>query len=141
MYSGFEDYENLAVAPGSEEYLDSEKYEVRKRRLDGPLLPLIAKLNAVRRSHPALQHVDNLRWLETENEQLIGYAKDAQVICVVNLDPFSSREGVCVIPVALGLPPAFEVRDLLTEETFVWRAGRNYVGLAPGQSHLLEVLT
>jgi starch synthase (maltosyl-transferring) len=141
MYSGFESYENIAVAPGSEEYLDSEKYEVKRRKLDGPMLPLIAKLNAVRRSHPAFQHVDNLRWLETENEQLIGYAKGGQVICVVNLDPYAPREGVCVIPVSLGLPPAFEVRDLLTEDTFVWRAGRNYVGLAAGESHVLEVIT
>ena len=141
IYSGYENYENVPVAPGSEEYLDSEKYEVKKRKLDGPLLPLIAKLNAVRRAQPALQHVDNLRWLETENDQLIGYAKSDQVICVVNLDPYTAREGVCVIPVSLGLPPAFEVRDLLTDDRFVWRAGRNYVGLGPGQSHVLEVLT
>jgi hypothetical protein len=63
------------------------------------------------------------------------------VICIVNLDPVLAREGVCVIPVSLGLPPAFEVRDLLTDDAFVWRAGRNYVGLGPGQSHLLEVTT
>ena len=138
IYSGYENYENVPVAPGSEEYLDSEKYEVKKRKLDGPVLPLIAKLNAVRRAQPALQHVDNLRWLETENDQLIGYAKGDRVS--VDLDPFIAREGVCVIPVSLGLPPAFEVRDLLTDATFVWRAGRNYVGLGPGQSHLLEVL-
>ncbi len=139
MYSGFESYENVPVAPGSEEYLDSEKYEVKKRKLDGPMLPFVAKLNAARRAHPAFQRVDNVRWLETENDQLIGYAKGELAICVVNLDPFLAREGVCTIPVSLGLPPAFEVRDLLTEETFVWRAGRNYVGLAPGQSHVLEV--
>jgi starch synthase (maltosyl-transferring) len=139
MYSGFEDYENVAVRPGSEEYLDSEKYEVKQRTLDGPLLPLIERLNAIRRAEPALQHVDNIRWLETENEQLIAYAKGDRVICVVNLDPFSSREGACVVPVSLGLPPAFEARDLLSGEEFVWRAGRNYVGLAPGESHLLRV--
>jgi starch synthase (maltosyl-transferring) len=141
MYSGFESYENVPVAPGSEEYLDSEKYELKKRKLDGPMLPFVAKLNAVRCAHPAFQRVDNLRWLGTENDQLIGYAKGELVICVVNLDPFIAREGVCTIPVSLGLPPAFEVRDLLTEETFVWRAGRNYVGLGPGQSHVLEVAT
>ena len=140
MYSGFENYENVAAAPGSEEYLDSEKYEAKQRSLDGPLLPLIARLNALRRAEPALQHVDTLRWLETENDQLIGYAKSDRVICVVNLDPFAGHEGVCVIPVSLGLPPAFEVRDLLTDETFVWRAGRNYVGLGPGASHVLAVV-
>ena len=139
MYSGFERYENVAVRPGSEEYLDSEKYEVKQRTLDGPLLPLISRLNAIRRAEPALQYVYNLRWLETENDQLIAYAKGDRVICVVNLDPFSAREGACVVPVSLGLPPAFQVRDLLTGDEFVWRAGRNYVGLAPGQSHVLRV--
>jgi starch synthase (maltosyl-transferring) len=140
IYSGFESYENQPAAAGSEEYLDSEKYEVKQRTLDGALLPLIARLNAVRRSEPALQHVDNIRWLETENDQLIAYAKSDRVICVVNLDPYGAREGVCVIPVSLGLPPAFEVRDLLTGVQFVWRAGRNYVGLGPGESHVLEVI-
>ena len=138
MYSGFERYENVAVRPGSEEYLDSEKYEVKKRTLDGPLLPLIGRLNAIRRAEPALQHVDNLRWLETENDQLIAYAKGNRMICVVNVDPFATREGACVVPVSLGLPPAFEVRDLLTGDEFVWRAGRNYVALGPGQSHVLK---
>ena len=128
IYSGFESYENVPAAPGSEEYLDSEKYEVKRRTLDGALLPLISRLNAVRRSEPALQRVDNIRWLETENDQLIAYAKSDRVICVVNLDPYGAREGVCVVPVSLGLPPAFEVRDLLTDVQFVWRAGRNYVG-------------
>jgi starch synthase (maltosyl-transferring) len=141
MYSGFENYENVAVRPGSEEYLDSEKYQVKERTLDGPLLPLIERLNAIRRAEPALQHVDNIRWLETENEQLIAYAKDDRVICVVNLDPFAAREGVCIVPVSLGLPPAFDVEDLLTGDAFVWRAGRNYVGLGPGESHLLRVVS
>ncbi len=62
---------------GSEEYLDSEKYEVKRRALDGPLLPLVARLNALRRAEPALQRLENLRWLETENDQLVAYAKDA----------------------------------------------------------------
>ncbi|HVC88078.1 MAG TPA: maltotransferase domain-containing protein [Gaiellaceae bacterium] len=139
IYSGFESYENRAVAPGSEEYLDSEKYEVKRRTLDGPLLPLIGRLNEIRRAEPALQRLENVRWLETDNEQLLGYAKD-DVICVVNLDPLGEREGACVIPVALGLPPAFEVRDLLGGGAFTWRAGRNYVKLGPGKAHLVKVI-
>ena len=55
IYSGYEYGENVAAAPGSEEYLDSEKFEVKKRTLDGPLLPLVAALNRIRREHPALQ--------------------------------------------------------------------------------------
>jgi starch synthase (maltosyl-transferring) len=140
MYSGFENLEHVPARDGSEEYADSEKYEVKQRRLDGPLLPLVSKLNAVRREQPALQRVDNLRWLETENEQLVAYAKD-DVICVVNIDYASPQEGVAVVPVQLGFPPAFTVRDLLRGQTFPWRIGRNYVQLEPGQAHLLKVQT
>jgi starch synthase (maltosyl-transferring) len=138
IYSGFESFENVPVRPGSEEYMDSEKYEAKERSLDGALLPLVQRLNEARRAEPALQRLENIRWLETENDLLIAYAKD-DVICVVNLDPFAEREGSCVIPVALGLPPAFDARDLLTGEAFTWRAGRNYVKLGPGKSHVLKV--
>jgi starch synthase (maltosyl-transferring) len=139
IYSGFESFENVPLRLGSEEYLDSEKYEVKKRDLDGPLLPLVQRLNEVRRAEPALQRLDNLRWLETESDWLVAYVKD-DVICVVNLDPFVEREGVCTVPVALGLPPAFEVRDLLHDVEFTWRAGRNYVKLAPGKAHVLKAV-
>jgi starch synthase (maltosyl-transferring) len=138
IYSGFESLENVPAAAGSEEYLDSEKYEVKQRSLDGELLPLVQRLNEARRRYPALQRLENLRWLETENEQLVAYAKD-DVLVVVNLDPRSVQEGVTVIPAALGLPPAFNVRDVLRDEDFAWRIGRNYVRLEPGQSHVLHV--
>ncbi len=138
IYSGFESFENVALQAGSEEYLDSEKYQLKRRTLDGPLLPLVQALNEVRRAEPALQRVDNLRWLETENDALVAYAKD-DVISIVNIDPFAEQAGVCVIPVALGFPPAFEARELLTGTTFTWRAGRNYVQLAPGKAHIVKV--
>jgi starch synthase (maltosyl-transferring) len=138
IYSGFESFENTPLRRGSEEYLDSEKYEVKSRSLDGPLLPLVQKLNEIRRSERALQVVDNLRWLETENDQLVAYAKD-DLICIVNIDPFAEQEGVCVVPVALGLAPAFDARELISGEAFTWRVGRNYVKLAPGKSHILKV--
>jgi starch synthase (maltosyl-transferring) len=138
IYSGYEHYENVPAGAGSEEYLDSEKYEAKKRALDGPLLPLVSKLNAIRRAEPALQQLGNLQWLETENDQLVGYLKD-DVIVVVNIDPSSEQEGACIVPVALGLPPAFEARELLSGERFTWRAGRNYVRLAPGKSHIVKV--
>jgi starch synthase (maltosyl-transferring) len=138
IYSGFESFENVPVRTGSEEYLDSEKYEVRKRRLDGPLLPLVRRLNEIRRDEPALQRVDNLRWLETENDYLVAYVK-GDMIVVVNTDTRSAQEGICNVPVALGWPPVFEVSDLLASKTFLWRGGRNYVRLAPGKSHVLKV--
>jgi len=144
IYSGFEHHENVPVREGSEEYLDSEKYELKHRALDGPLLPLIRSVNEIRRANRALQRLDNIRFLETENDQLIAYVKlerdppNAVVVCV-NLDPVLPQEGVCVIPVELGLPPAFDAEELLSEETFSWRIGRNYLRLGPGQSHILRV--
>jgi len=132
----------VALREGSEEYLNSEKYETKKRRLDGPLLPLVAKLNAARRDNRALQYLDNVTFLDTENEQLFAYLKrteDSAVICVVNLDPTSVQEGVCVLPMSTGLPPAYRVRDLLADDEWTWHIGRNYVRLQPGQSHLLRI--
>jgi starch synthase (maltosyl-transferring) len=142
IYSGFESCENVPVRPGSEEYLNSEKYELKERTLDGPLLPLAAKLNSVRRENPALQWLDPLTILETENEQLFAFLKrrsENSVVTVVNLDPRAAQEGVCVVPVSTGLPPAYPVRDLLTDETWTWRIGRNYVKLGAGRSHVLRI--
>jgi starch synthase (maltosyl-transferring) len=143
IYSGFESFENVPVREGSEEYLNSEKYELKKRALDGPLLPLIATLNRARRENAALQRLDNVVFLETENEQLFAYLKrtgDNVVIVVVNLNPAVPQEGVCVVPVSTGLAPAYRARDLLADTEWTWRIGRNYVKLAPGQSHVLRVL-
>jgi starch synthase (maltosyl-transferring) len=142
IYSGFEHCENVPVRPGSEEYLNSEKYELKRRSLDGPLLPLAARLNAARRANPALQWLDPLTILETENEQLFAFLKrrgENTVVTVVNLDPAATQVGVCVLPVSTGLPPAYPVRDLLSDETWTWRIGRNYVKLGPGQSHVLRI--
>jgi starch synthase (maltosyl-transferring) len=144
IYSGFERCENVPLTEGSEEYLDSEKYEIKKRSLGGPLLPLVGRLNAVRRANPALQHLDNIAFLETENEHLIAYLKrtgDNAVIACVNLDPAAPHEGVVNIPSELGLPADFEVSDLLGDLEFTWHTGRNYVRLEPGlqQAHLLRV--
>jgi starch synthase (maltosyl-transferring) len=134
IYSGFESYENVPVVPGSEEYVDSEKYEVKARALDGEMLPFIERFNQIRREHPALQRLTNLRFLDTENEALLAFAKrhgDDLVIAVVNLDPHHSQEGVAIVPYELGLPPAFAVEDLLSGERYDWNLGRNYVRLDP----------
>ena len=109
IYSGFENLENVAVREGSEEYLNSEKYELKQRSLDGPLLPLVAQLNHARREHPALQEFSNITFLDTANEALIAYAKQSggdTVICVVNLDPHQPQQGVAVIPASLGVAPS-----------------------------------
>jgi starch synthase (maltosyl-transferring) len=140
IYSGYENLEDVPVREGSEEYLDSEKYEVKERKLDGELLPLVRRLNEIRRAEPALQRLDNIRLLETESEHLLSYLKGSDLIVVVNLDPLGPREGLCILPVQLGLPPAFTVEDLLTGQRHAWRIGRNYVGLEAGRSHVLKVV-
>jgi len=144
IYSGYEEFESQAVRDGSEEYLNSEKYELKARSLEGPLLPMIARLNEVRRQSPALQELSNVTFLETANDALIAYAKQSAgetVICVVNLDPHQPQEGAAVVPASLGLPPSFTVHDLLSNERFQWRIGPNYVALAPAvrQAHVLTV--
>jgi starch synthase (maltosyl-transferring) len=144
IYSGYESFENQALREGSEEYLHSEKYELRSRTLDGPLLPMISRLNHLRRRSPALQELSDVIFLDTANDALIAYAKQSAgdtVLCIVNLDPHQAQEGLAVIPASLGLPPTFIVHDQLTDERFQWHIGHNYVGLAPGvrQAHVLRV--
>ncbi len=143
VYSGFESFERVPVKPGSEEYDHSEKYELKSRSLDGPLLTLISRINAVRRENEAFHHLANVLFLSTENDALIAYAKrtgDNTVICVVTLDPVNAQEGVVLVPYELGLPPVFTVTDLLSGESFDWRLGRNFVRLDPYRvAHLLRV--
>jgi starch synthase (maltosyl-transferring) len=146
IYSGYEHFENVPVREGSEEYLDSEKYEVKKRALDGPLLPLIQRVNQARRDNPALHELSNVTFLDTANEALIAYAKQSKgntVITVVNIDPHQAQEGLAVVPAHLGLPPSFSAHDLLADDRFQWRIGPNYVRLEPGvrQAHVARVET
>jgi starch synthase (maltosyl-transferring) len=149
IYSGFELAENTPVRPGSEEYLDSEKYQYKVRdftRADS-LAELIARINAIRRAHPALQFDRGLRFHETDNGQLLCYSKVApldgargepengdRVLVVVNLDPFNMQHGHIRLPLAdWELPPdaRIEAFDLLSEETYMWRGEWNYVRLDP----------
>src|SRR4051794_37611458 len=142
VYSGFELYEHVAVRPGSEEYLDSEKYQYRPRdweaaeREGRTLTPLLTRLNAIRRAHPALQQLRNLRWHHADNKQILAYSKkddDDCVLVVVNLDPHAVREAtVHVDMAALGLDPgeSFTVHDELSGATWTW-GEHNYVRLDP----------
>ena len=100
------------------------------------------RLNEVRRANPALQRFANLTLLDSESEHLFAYAKrrgSNTILAVVNTDPFETREGVAVLPAALGLAPAFQAEELLTRETFTWQTGRNFVRLEPGGAHVLRV--
>ncbi|WP_354701514.1 Alpha-1,4-glucan:maltose-1-phosphate maltosyltransferase 2 [Paraconexibacter sp. AEG42_29] len=144
IYSGFENFEGTAVREGSEEYLDSEKYEAHNRSLDGPLLPMVKALNHARRAHPALQQLRGLTFLDTANHDLIAYARRVgtdTVITTVNLNPHHAQEGLITVPASLGVPPVYTVRDLLDGATYQWRLGGNYVRLVPGerQAHVFAV--
>jgi starch synthase (maltosyl-transferring) len=143
IYSGFENLESVAVAPGSEEYLDSEKYEAKERALDGPLLPLVRRLNEIRRLHPALGRID-VRFIETENPALIAYVKGrgmGAIIVCVNVDPHVAQEGIALVPGDLDLPGGFGVRDLVTGAVHRWGTGRNYIRLDPAvtPAHVFQV--
>ena len=130
------------MRPGSEEYLNSEKYELKQRTLDGPLLPLVAKLNAARRENPALQWLDaahDPRDRERAPVRIPQAARREQRRHGRQPRPAATQAGVCVVPVSTGFPPAYPVRDLLSDETWTWRIGRNYVKLGPGQSHVLRI--
>jgi starch synthase (maltosyl-transferring) len=151
IYSGFELAENVPVKEGSEEYLDSEKYQLRPRNFEHPgsLAELIGRINTIRREHPALQHDWALGFHQTDNPQLICYSKRSTdggdlVLMVVNLDPFNTQHGFIQLPlVAWALTPhsSIEVLDLLSNERYYWRGEWNYVRLDPQAqvAHVLQV--
>jgi starch synthase (maltosyl-transferring) len=138
----FELAEGRPREPGSEEYLDSEKYQIRAWDRDAPhtLRPLITRMNQIRRAHPALQHDWSLRFHDVDNDQLLVYSKTSHdrrdvVLCVASVDPHHAQAGwVHLDLAALGLGGAdepFEVHDLLGGERFTWRGPHNYVALDP----------
>jgi len=140
----FELSEGRAREPGSEEYLDSEKYQVRHWDIERPdsLREFIARLNRIRRENPALQQDWNLRFFPVDNDALIAYGKfsDDQtnfVLAVVNLDPHNPQAGWLELPVEeLGLAEdrAYQMHDLLSGARYLWHGRRNYVRLEPSQS-------
>ncbi|MFD5628552.1 alpha-1,4-glucan--maltose-1-phosphate maltosyltransferase [Streptomyces sp. NPDC127072] len=150
MYAGYELCENAAVRAGSEEYLDSEKYQLRPRdwesaeRTGGTIAPLITELNRIRRHHKALQELRNLSFHRADNDALIAYSKrtgEDTVVVVANLDPHHAQEATVSLDMPqLGLreDDSVPVRDELTGETYHW-GSVNYVRLEPGAAHVLAV--
>jgi len=136
---GFELVENRAREPGSEEYLDSEKYQVRQWDLQrsASLKEFIRRVNRVRRENPALQRDGNLRFHRVDNDQLICYSKQSEdrqntILVVVNLDPHHPPSGWVELPLEeLGLQPGqpYQVHDLLGGARYLWEGARNYVQL------------
>jgi starch synthase (maltosyl-transferring) len=143
VYAGFELYENTPAKPGSEEYMDSEKYQLRPRdweaaeREGRTIAPLITTLNRLRRRHPALQQLRDVHFHGADNDSVLVYSKRAgsdTVLVVVNLDPHHTQEATVSLDMPrLGLEwhETVPVRDELTGDTYHW--GRaNYVRLEPG---------
>jgi starch synthase (maltosyl-transferring) len=136
----FELCENRPRAPGSEEYLDSEKFEIQTWAMDSPgsLKELIARVNRIRRDNPALHGDRSLRFHPVDNEQLICYSKHTAdysnvILTVVNLDPHHTHSGWLELPLLeLGLDTEpFQVHDLLSEARYHWYSRRNFIELNP----------
>lgn len=147
VYSGFELFEHQAVRPGSEEYLDSEKYELRPRPFAEALArgeslePWLTRLNEIRRNHPALQQLRCLHFHHVDNDALLAYSKidpssgDA-VLVVVNLNPYGAEQGF----ISLDLPAIGRewhdhpvVYDEVSGDEYHW-AQKNYVRLDPARA-------
>ncbi len=131
MYAGYELYEHRRFKEGGEEYLDSEKYEIKVRDWDGAakkgitLAPFITQLNQIRRAHPALLQLRNLRFHHTDSDAVIAYSKRTGgdlILVVVNLDPTYAQETTVHWDMkALGIAAhSFEVKDLLDNQSFTW---------------------
>ncbi|MGH8902838.1 MAG: alpha-1,4-glucan--maltose-1-phosphate maltosyltransferase [Egibacteraceae bacterium] len=155
IYSGYELYENVAVAPGSEEYLDSEKYQYRPREWDRPdsLAPFVTKINRIRNEYPAFRELRNLWFHQINNDQILCFSKvppqatrdsTDPVLVVVNLDPHHPQEATTWLDLQqLGLEHAgpFEAYDLITETAYTWHGPANYVRLDPSDepAHVLRL--
>ncbi len=137
----FEVCENRAREPGSEEYLDSEKYQIRVWPVERPdsLRELIARVNRMRRENPALHSDASLRFHHVDNDMLVCYSKIAPdrtnvIVCVVNLDPHHVQSGWVTLPLhefGLDYQQPYQAHDLLSDARYLWSGERNYVELNP----------
>jgi starch synthase (maltosyl-transferring) len=147
----FELMDDRPREPGSEEYLDSEKYQIRAwdRERETSLRELIGRVNRIRRDNPALQTDQGLRFHDVDNDMLVAYSKSHpdgtdSVLVVVNVDPHHTQSGWVRLDLnALGLPTEtpFQMHDLLSGARYLWRGPRNYVALNPAHSpaHIFRV--
>jgi starch synthase (maltosyl-transferring) len=145
----FELMEHQPLTPGSEEYRNSEKYQIRRwdRDDDKSIAPLITQVNRARHEHRALQHTDNITFHHTDNDKLIAFSKRAVgdvVLVVVNLDPDYAQAGFVDLDVdAIGVDPThqYQLDDLLTDRRYLWEGSRNFVQLDPAgiPAHIFSV--
>jgi starch synthase (maltosyl-transferring) len=145
----FELCENVPAAPGSEEYMNSEKFELRHWNRDDSesIKPLITAVNRIRRENPALQSNRNLKFHESSNEQLLAYSKRTSdfsniVLAIVNLDFNYKQTGFIDLPIdywKIDSSRPFQVHDLLSTKRYLWSGKRNYVELDPGKAHIFRL--
>jgi starch synthase (maltosyl-transferring) len=143
IYSGYELGENQPFAPGSEEYLSSEKYEPKTRDWAAPgnLTGLITAINRFRREHRALQLYRNLAFHVADDPQVLWYSKatpgnDDVVFVAANLDCFATHACMVDVPIhELGIGPdePYDMHELLSDATYQWRGPRGYVELDPAR--------
>jgi starch synthase (maltosyl-transferring) len=153
IYSGYELYENVPVRPGSEEYLNSEKYQLRPRDLQGALergeslAPFMKRLNEIRRAHPALHQLRNLRFHHSESDALLVFSKrDADtgdtILVVCTTDPHNVRDGwvhLRLDELGVDAQRGFTASDLLSGNNYEW-GEHNFVRLSPLQvAHVFAV--
>jgi starch synthase (maltosyl-transferring) len=149
IYSGFELCENTPLHTGSEEYLHSEKYEIRVRDWSAPrnIKQDVSRLNRIRRENAALRSFTNLHFLDAESEHFLAYQKSVpgnHLIIVANLDPRNAQETMLHVQLdelGVGEDEAFDVEDLWNGGRYVWRGRRNYVRLDPTEKvgHVFRV--
>ncbi len=151
IYSGYEFCENVPLRENSEEYLNSEKYEIKVRDWNAPgnIKDFIARVNRIRSQNPALHHFKNIRFCHSHNDNILCYAKKTEdnsniIVVVVNLDPFRVHEDTVSLPIwDFGLEhwQTYQVRDLLTGEKYYWKGSSNYVRLDPRNepAHIFEL--
>ncbi|WP_313952017.1 alpha-1,4-glucan--maltose-1-phosphate maltosyltransferase [Accumulibacter sp.] len=150
IYSGYELCENEAIA-GKEEYLDSEKYEIKVRdwRAPGNIVDIITRINQARRDSPALHRYNNVLFLATDNANIIAYAKMTDdrsdiIVCVVNLDPFHKQVSTIQIPLGtfdIAWDEQYQAHDLLTDQSYRWSGPTAYVELSPHttMAHIIKI--
>jgi starch synthase (maltosyl-transferring) len=138
VYSGYELMEGTAVREGSEEYLDSEKYQYKPRDWSQPsLAPYLTVLNEFRKAHPATHWLRNIVFHQTDNDAVIAFSKrldDDVVLVIANLDPTTPREATVHLDMpTLGLDwgDTFQVADAISGDTYTWHGPANYVRLDP----------
>ena len=144
MYSGYELVENVPVAPTSEEYLDSEKYEIKARDWEAPgnIVSFVTRVNQIRRANPALHLYRNLRFHASDSPHVLWYEKASEdgtnvIFVAANMDPTTEHGSVVDVPIerfGIASDQSYRMHELLSDAVYDWRGPQGYVRLFPDES-------